>query len=215
MKKLTNLFEAVAKVDSTKYPNLVFTPLNGSNPGSDSINDVLLQDLNTAAGNAKIKANVTTAVSGHDTKTDSGNLSRHPGGFAVDIAMINGIGYGDNVKFKALGDSLVSQLKDLGYSSVSQETPSVTKTILWQVPNHLNHVHVSNTTGAPSSSILSSSGTTGGSDLESRISAQVAATNQNMVTGIGKAVNTITGIAVNENKTKRISEQINRIKGLM
>jgi hypothetical protein len=90
MKKLTNLFEAVAKVDSTKYPNLEFTPLNGSNPGSDSINDVLLQDLNTAAGNAKIKANVTTAVSGHNDKTKSGNLSRHPGGWAVDIAMING-----------------------------------------------------------------------------------------------------------------------------
>lgn len=149
MKKLSNLFEAVTSVDVTKYPNLDF-PANivpGCTPASDSINDVLLQDLNTAAGNAKVKASVTTAVSGHNEKTSSGNLSRHPGGLAVDIAMING-----KSPTKSLGDTLVAELVKLGYQSVSAENASVPKSILWQVGDHFNHIHVSNTGNAASTS---------------------------------------------------------------
>lgn len=148
MKKLINLFEAVAKVDVTKYPNLDF-PANkvpGSVPASDSINEVLLQDLNTAAGNAKLKVSVTTAVSGHNTKTKSGNLSRHPGGFAVDIAMINGDGI-----TKQLGDALVAELVKLGYTHSPEENTN--KHILWQTKDHYNHVHVSNTTNVASTSV--------------------------------------------------------------
>jgi hypothetical protein len=211
MKNLINLFEAVAKVDSTKYPNLEFTPLNGSNPGSDSINDVLLQDLNTAAGNAKIKVNVTTAVSGHDTKTDSGNLSRHPGGFAVDIAMVNGAGI-----TKQLGDALVAELKKLGYTHSPEENTD--KHILWQTKAHYNHVHVSNKTNtAGSSTNLANQGYDPTTTDDEFYTAAKQISRSYGEPLADKLVNSEKGVATEavSNKEKRILENINKIKRLL
>jgi hypothetical protein len=215
MKKLTNLFEAVAKVDSTKYPNLEFTPLNGSNPGSDSINDVLLQDLNTAAGNAKIKVNVTTAVSGHDTKTDSGNLSRHPGGFAVDIAMINGAGI-----TKELGDALVAELTKLGYTHSPQENSD--KHILWQTKAHYNHVHVSNKTntaggsGSTNTNLANADYDPTTTDDEFYQAAKTISRSYGQPMA-DKLVNPEKAVATESvsNKQKRILENIQKIKRLL
>jgi hypothetical protein len=211
MKNLINLFEAVAKVDATKYPNLEFTPLNGSNPGSDSINDVLLQDLNTAAGNAKIKVNVTTAVSGHDTKTNSGNLSRHPGGFAVDIAMINGAGI-----TKQLGDALVAELKKLGYTHSPEENND--KQILWQTKDHYNHVHVSNKTNTAGSSTNLANKDYDPTTTDDEFYTAAKQISRSYGEPLAdKLVNSEKGVATEavSNKEKRILENINKIKRLL
>ena len=170
MKKLISLFETVTTVNTSNYPNLNFPSgaVKGSNPGGDSINDVLLQDINTAATNAKLKVSVTTAVSGHSDKTKSGNVSRHSSGNAVDIAMINGV-----TITKQTGDALVAELVKLGYKQSNNEDSD--KSILWQVPGHYNHVHVSNTTGSPSTpgSSTENSQTSNGSLLDTFLDAGI------------------------------------------
>ena len=213
MKKLISLLETTAKVSSLNLSNTV-TDNDGTS--NDLISTVLLNDINTAAKNANLKITVTTAVSNHREMTSSGHPSRHTTGSAVDIAMINGKSVSNANRADA--DALVSQLKNMGYDSSGNESGHP-KEVLWQVPEHYDHVHVSNTTDTPSTStttlLPSSSGTTD-SDLESRIDATVKGNLTGMVSGIGKVLNAATGINVtNESKLKRISEQINRIKGLM
>ncbi len=58
------------------YDNVDFENIGHGNPASDNINTSLLQDVQTAAKSAGLKVDVTTAVSGHGTKTKSGN-TRH------------------------------------------------------------------------------------------------------------------------------------------
>ena len=212
MKKLINLLETNVTVSSLGLSNTT-TDTDTSN---DLISPTLLNDINTAAKNANVNVKITTAVSGHRETTTSGNPSRHIPGNAVDIAMINGKSVSNANRADA--DALVSQLKNMGYDSSGNESGHP-KEVLWQVPEHYDHVHVSNTTDTPSTStttlLPSSTGTTN-SDLESRIDATVKGNLTGMVSGIGKVLNAATGINVtNESKIKRISEQINRIKGLM
>lgn len=146
MKKLINLFETVTNVNINQYPYLDFPSRGSSAPASDKINDVLLSDINAATKAAGLtKTSITTAVSGHRAITSSGKPSRHTGGTAVDIAMING-----KAITKQTGDALVAQLKAMGYDTSGNESGH-SKAILWQVADHFNHVHVSNTTGSPSS----------------------------------------------------------------
>lgn len=149
-------------VDS--YDNVDFKNIGHGNPSSDNINTALLQDIQTAAKNAGLKVDVTTAVSGHKKGT------RHETGQAVDIAIINGIGSdgatsgtNGNAKFRELGNKLKDTLVSMGY--VWNSESGNPKAVLWQTNkggNHFNHVHVSNTT--------SSSGTTKPSDTNSTTS---------------------------------------------
>jgi hypothetical protein len=158
MKKLISLLEAVTSVAPNLYPYLDFPAkaVGSSTPASDKINDVLLSDINAATKAAGLtKTSITTAVSGHKSTTTSGNPSRHTGGTAVDIAIING-----SAITKDTGDKLVAQLKGMGYDTSGSESGHP-KAVLWQVASHFNHVHVSNTTGAPSTpgSVTTSGGT--------------------------------------------------------
>ena len=187
MKKLSSLLEANVTVGSLNLSNVSID----ANSSSDLISSALLKDINTAASNAGINVTITTAVSGHDEKTTSGNVSRHTGGNAVDISIINGSSI-----TKKLGDKLVSELVKLGYQSVEGETPSVPKSILWQVDGHKDHVHVSNTTGAGS--------TSSSVESDSRTKAKKI-----LVKMIGNT------FGVNESKQERILKDIEKIKNLL
>lgn len=190
MKKLTNLFEENVTVGSLNLSNVSID----SDSSTDLISSALLKDINTAASNAGIKVVITTAVSGHDDKTTSGNVSRHVGGNAVDIPIT-----------KQSGDVLVAELVKLGYKSVKEETPAVPKSILWQVDGHKTHVHVSNTTGSPSEGGASTS-TTSGNDIDSF--AKETARNF-----IGDMIGNALGM--NESKQERILKDIQKIKKLL
>lgn len=192
MEKLINLLETNVKASSLNLSNVSID----SDSSSDLISSALLKDINTAASNAGINVTITTAVSGHNEKTTSGNVSRHTGGNAVDISIINGSSI-----TKKLGDKLVSELVKLGYQSVEGETPSVPKSILWQVDGHTSHVHVSNTTGSSSGD-----GTSTTSDIDSYARETARNFLGNM---IGKA------LGVNESKQERILKDIQKIKNLL
>ena len=134
------------------YDNVNFKSIGHGNPSSDNINTTLLQDVQTAAKNAGLNVDITTAISGHDKGT------RHETGNAVDIAIINGIGSdgatnntNGNAKFRELGNKLKDVLVSMGY--VWNSESGNPKAILWQTNtggNHFNHVHVSNTTTSTS-----------------------------------------------------------------
>jgi hypothetical protein len=194
MKKLSSLLEANVTVGSLNLSNVSID----ANSSSDLISSALLKDINTAASNAGINVTITTAVSGHDEKTTSGNVSRHTGGNAVDISIINGSSI-----TKKLGDKLVSELVKLGYQSVEGETPSVPKSILWQVDGHKDHVHVSNTTGAGSTTTGAGS-TSSSVESDSRTKAKKI-----LVKMIGNT------FGVNESKQERILKDIEKIKNLL
>ncbi len=120
----------------------------------DEVNDTLLDDLQKAGQSSGIVATITTASTGHSKYTKDGNESRHGFGTAVDIAILNGVGYG-NSKFKEYGDKLKDALVSMGYSWNNESGNP--KAVLWQTyigGNHYNHLHVSNkegVSGTPSS----------------------------------------------------------------
>ena len=188
MKKLINLVESNVTVGSLNLSNVTID----SNSSTDLISSALLKDINTAASNAGIKVEIGTAVSGHNEKTTSGNVSRHVGGYAVDIPIT-----------KQSGDKLVSELVKLGYQSVEGETPEVPKSILWQVEGHTTHVHVSNTTGSSSGGVSS---TTSSNSIES--DSRTKAKNI-LVKMIGNT------FGMNESKQERILKDIQKIKNLL
>jgi biotin carboxyl carrier protein len=148
------------------YDNVDFENIGHGNPSSDNINTALLQDVQAAAKSVGLKVDVTTAVSGHGTKTKSGNTSRHPSGNAVDIAKINDKAV--SLSNRADADKLVAALVSMGYTK-NAEGPSNPKAVLtFGFPDHDNHVHISNTTSSTSqapktSSDNTSSGTTSSS----------------------------------------------------
>ena len=138
------------------YPNILFpsNAIAGSKntfPSRDKIYKPLLQDIQTAAAAAGLTVSITTAVSGHNPKTNTGAPSIHGSGVAVDIAIINGVGSGGassstsgNTKFRELGNKFKNELVALGYSWNREIGQS--KAVLWQTSaggNHYSHVHVS------------------------------------------------------------------------
>jgi hypothetical protein len=129
------------------YDSLDFkdNAVGNSTPSRDNINTALLADINTAAKNAGVKVDVTTAISGHHT---NGN-TRHTSGNAVDIAIINGRPV--SIANRADADKLVDQLVKLGYTK-NTESSNPKAVLTFGFPEHDDHVHVSNTTGAQSSS---------------------------------------------------------------
>jgi hypothetical protein len=112
---------------------------------NDTINPALEADLELATQQANIgDVQITYATSGHSKHVQgSKNVSRHYGGNAVDISLINGVSYGNKALFTKLGWLFVIELQKLGYKF--GEGP-ITKSYLWQTMtggNHYNHIHVS------------------------------------------------------------------------
>jgi hypothetical protein len=136
-------YRNILKEATDNYSNVDFKSLKGSNPLKDNINVSLLQDVQTAAKNANLKVDITTAVSGHDSGT------RHESGNAVDIAIINGKAVSLNNRADA--DKLVNELIKLGYTK-NVESGNDKAVLTFGVKGHDNHVHVSKKSNTSSSS---------------------------------------------------------------
>ena len=138
-----DLPEAPEKVDPSLYTSTDFKPyvVGDSNPLADKINPSLLKDVDAAARKAGVKVSITTAVSGH------GKGSRHETGHAVDIAMVNGMGYRSekDAEKKGIYDDImrfVDALEDMGYIKNS-ESGNDKAVLTFGFPGHHHHVHVS------------------------------------------------------------------------
>ena len=116
------------------------------------INPTLISDIIKALKSINMRAQISWARTGHSKYTNSGSISRHWSGNAVDISEIEGVGNSKgnssnkgigNANFMKNGDKLVNELKKLGYSFGESNI----KAYLWRTNtggNHWNHVHVSN-----------------------------------------------------------------------
>jgi hypothetical protein len=197
MKKLIQLLETKIQLGSHGCSNIQVD----SDISTNMVNDELLKDICSAAKSANVTVKITSAVSDHPEKTDTGAISRHSTGGGVDISIINNL----EVKVssnKTNVDKFVSQLEQLGYKRNSEGDNK--KSVLWQMTDHLDHVHVSNITGVDSDGGTSS--TSGISDIDSY--AKDAARNF-LGNLIGKA------LGENEIKQERILKDIQKIKNLL
>ena len=141
---------------------------------NDTVNQELLDDIKTAARNANVKIQISWAMSGHSTKTVTGNISRHSTNDAVDISMLQDLDDSNETKlrgaggasnssngkktFRDAGNRLKDALVALGYNWNSERGHQ--KAVLWQTNiggNHFNHLHVSNKDGGTSSRSTSNS----------------------------------------------------------
>ena len=153
--KIFGLYEEISsnkkmvKEVSDVYDNVDFKDniVGKSKPSQDNINKALLADIETAAKNAGVQVDVTTAVSGHREKASSGNRSRHPSGNAVDIAIIDGKSVSPSIKSTV--EKFVDELVKLGYTKNS-ESGNPKSVLTFGFPKHDNHIHISNTTSTPS-----------------------------------------------------------------
>ena len=138
-----NINESPSSVNKSLYHNTDFRDgvVGKSTPSKDKINPSLLADVEKAAKAANVKVSVTTAVTGHR------NSGRHPKGNAVDIAMVNGKGFGSMAAAKNNGiyddiNRFVDELVKMGYKKNS-ESGNDKAVLTFGFPNHDNHVHVS------------------------------------------------------------------------
>ena len=129
------------KTINANYPNVNFKDgvVAGSNPSTDNINVNLLKDISTAAVDTGITVSVTTSVSGHHLTPPS----RHSGGNAVDIAIIDGIPVNPRASNRAKIDEFVTALQKLGYKK-NAENGNPKALLTFGFPGHDNHVHISN-----------------------------------------------------------------------
>jgi hypothetical protein len=195
--KKYNLTEASDIYDNVNFKDGV---VGGSSPSKDNINLSLLQDVQTAAKNANLKVDITTAVSGHDSGT------RHESGNAVDIAIINGKSVSSSNRGDA--DKLVGELIKLGYVK-NQESGNDKAVLTFGVKGHDNHVHVSKKSNNTSTSSNSTDNTS--SDSEGGYLSSYA-------DNIGKALmKTISpnGSSINVMNYTGLKEDIDRIKELL
>ena len=160
----------MVKLNDTNYSHVKFDHDGTKN---DSVNQALLDDIETAASAVGIVATITTAVSGHDVHTTTGNISRHGFGVAADIAILNGIstnasnGVNGNKEFRELGNQLKDALVSLGY--VWNTESGNPKAVLWQTHtggNHYNHLHVSNKVGASDADLAAGISVSGGATID-------------------------------------------------
>ena len=135
-------FSNYPSVDSGTYANIKFASGKLGSPGSEKLNPSLLSAISAAAVNAGVTVTITTGIGGHDSNTNSGNVSRHTTGNAVDIAIIDGIAAKtNNAIAKEKADKFVSQLITAGFSrNIEYGNP---KAVLWNISGHYNHIHVS------------------------------------------------------------------------
>jgi hypothetical protein len=151
-------YRNILKEASDVYSNVDFKDrvVGQSTPSKDNINLSLLQDVQTAAKNANLKVDITTAVSGHKLGT------RHETGDAIDIAVINGKAVKPSNREDA--DKLVRELVKLGYVKNVPESGNDKVVLTFGMKDHDNHVHVSKKSTTPSSSTGGSTDTSSSED---------------------------------------------------
>lgn len=200
MKKLIQLLEADIKLNSSGCPNIGVD----SDISLNLVNDVLLNGICRAAKAAGVNVQITSAVSDHPEKTDSGAISRHSKGQAVDISKINGKSVKDPSN-KTNVDNFVSQLEILGYERNSESGNP--KSVLWQMVDHYNHVHVSNTEESSTTSTNSSTSSNGDTktDVTSNSSGKKI-----MGDLIGATFGDMLGL-----KEQRVKKEIGKIRNLL
>ena len=152
IENILNLYENILSTENQlkevvdSYENIDFKDniVGSSTPSKDDINTSLLKDIEIAAKRAGVKVDVTTAVSGHRTKTSSDNVSRHSTGNAVDISIING----KSVRTidKNIIDRFVNELVKMGYvRGVESGNPKAILDYTFKGGGHEGHIHISRT----------------------------------------------------------------------
>jgi hypothetical protein len=206
LKKITRTYDIISDMKKNKvteatdvYSNVNFKDgvVGNSKPSKDNINISLLQDVQTAAKNANLNVDITTAVSGHDTGT------RHESGNAVDIAIINGKAV--SLTNRADADKLVNELIKLGYTKNS-ESGNDKAVLTFGFKGHDNHVHVSK----KSSETSSNTGTETGTETSSSEGGYLSSIAGNMA----KAIMPV-GTSINVLDMVGLKEDIDRIKELL
>ena len=194
-----NVLEAADVYDNV---DLIDNSKAGYYPSRDNINTVLLQDIEKAAKAAGVEVDITTAITGHKEKTKSGNTSRHPSGNAVDIAKINDKAV--SISNRADADKLVAALVSMGYTKNAEGASNPKSVLTFGFEGHDNHVHVSNTTSTPSSGSTESNQVSSGTN-------SVEFERDPLISAIGDSLVNYFGIK----ESKKVSENIKRIKGLL
>lgn len=198
MKKLTQLIEKKIKLNSSGCPNIGVD----SDISLNLVNDSLLNGICTAAKAANVNVQITSAVSDHPEKTDSGAVSRHSKGQAVDISKINGKSVKDPSN-KTSVNNFVSQLELLGYKKNSESGNP--KSVLWQMEDHYDHVHVSNTEESSTTSTNGSNSGDTGTDVTIPSPGE-------------KLINSLLSTAFKDTlglKEQRVNKEINKIRQLL
>jgi hypothetical protein len=204
MKKLIQLLEAKVKLNSSGCPNIEVD----SDIGLDLVNDALLSGICSAAKAAGVNVKITTATSDHPVETDSGSISRHSTGNGVDISIINGKSVKD-ASNRPNVDNFVSKLEQLGY--VINSEGSNKKSVLWQMADHYNHVHVSNMEETTSNSGTSGTNGTSGTSGTDNIDAIAKQGSENLINSLlGSAFGNTLGL-----KEQRVNKEISKIKNLL
>lgn len=148
----SKLVSAPAKISSvysnpnpaSSYPNLVIQ----NNTDITVLNPKLLDDINTAAGNASVKVSIDFGQNNYTVRSDD---SRHYNGSAVDIDYIDAGSGPQHVypQIKSLVKKFTDQLNALGYNENAEGPYKKAYLTFDFVENgkktHENHVHVSNT----------------------------------------------------------------------
>jgi hypothetical protein len=209
LRTLMSLNEYSKVVDT--YPNIKFLDrvVGNSTPSQDRINPALLQDVQKAAEMAGVIVGVTTAVSGHISLP-----SRHPDGNAVDIAIIDNKAV--NTSNRRGADEFVKQLVNgLGYTK-NKEVGNPKSVLTFGFPKHDDHVHVSNTSGSPTSekdikSVQSTEPSSFANSLMSKLSSfETSNTSDPLLMNILKSVGGIAGL-VSMTEIKEIDDVYNSI----
>jgi len=204
MKKLIQLLEAKIKLNSSGCPNIEVD----SDIALDLVNDALLSGICSAAKAAGVNVKITTATSDHPVETDSGSISRHSTGNGVDISIINGKAVKD-ASNRPNVDNFVNKLEQLGYARNSEGSNK--KSVLWQMDDHYNHVHVSNmeeTASNGGTTTTSGTTTTNKTDDIDTIAKQGS---ENLINSLlGSAFGNTLGL-----KEQRVNKEIDKIRNLL
>lgn len=193
-------YRNILKEASDVYSNVDFKDrvVGQSTPSKDNINLSLLQDVQTAAKNANLKVDITTAVSGHKPGT------RHETGDAIDIAVINGKSVRPSNREDA--DKLVRELVKLGYVKNVPESGNDKVVLTFGMKDHDNHVHVSKKSTTPSSSTSTEDST----DTSSSEGGYLSSWAGNVAKTIMPA-----GTSIDVRSMIGLKENIDRIKSLL
>ena len=203
MKKLIQLLEAKIKLNSSGCPNIEVD----SDIALDLVNDALLSGICSAAKAAGVNVKITTATSDHPVETDSGSISRHSTGNGVDISIINGKAVKD-ASNRPNVDNFVNKLEQLGYARNSEGSNK--KSVLWQMDDHYNHVHVSNMEETSSNDGTTTSGTTTTNKTDD-IDTIAKQGSENLINSLlGSAFGDTLGL-----KEQRVNKEIDKIRNLL
>ena len=228
MRKKLN--ETPQSVNQSLYTNVDFKDgvVGNSYPSRDKINPSLLLDIETAAKKVGVTASITTAVSGHDSGT------RHETGNAVDIAIFNGQGFSskDDAVKKGIYTGIynfIQELISMGYI-YNSESGNDKAVLSFGFKGYDNHVHVSrNSDGGDNSVVTKSPDDKTTTDTATTTPASTPAsttTEYGDLSYLDPLIDKLplkalaksfvnTGVAAESTESKKINEQITRIKLIM